>query len=117
MRKEMRDGILVVTPTKDLMGGEETSELRQIVQESLKVGHKQIVLNLEGISFVNSAGLGVLVAAHMATNTAGGKIVLAKMGERLRRLLQVTKLALVVENAESVEDAIKMLRGSQPTQP
>jgi anti-sigma B factor antagonist len=68
--------------------------------------NKNIVLNLGGVNYIDSGGLGTLVALYTTARNAGGAIRLASLTQRVGDLLQVTKLVTVFEVHENVEQAV-----------
>jgi anti-sigma B factor antagonist len=66
----------------------------------------QIVLNLSGISYIDSGGLGTLVALYTTAQNAGGSLKLANLTQRVDDLLQVTKLLTVFEVYDSEDKAL-----------
>ncbi len=68
--------------------------------------NNQIVLNLGGVNYIDSGGLGTLVALYTTARNAGGSIKLAALTQRVGDLLQVTKLLTVFEVYDTVEDAV-----------
>ena len=72
--------------------------------------NSQIVLNLGGVSYIDSGGLGTLVALYTTAHNAGGSIKLANLTQRVGDLLQVTKLLTVFEVYDSEEKAIQSFR-------
>ena len=103
---EKRDDIFLLTPKKDLSGGDETRELERAIQEIIAKGRPQIVVDLGRVSYINSAGLGSLVAAHTSCKNREGWFRLARIGKRIKNLFLITKLAFVFETFDSVEDAL-----------
>ena len=81
--------------------------LRDKVRSLLQQGHKKLVLDLGGVPFMDSAGLGELVQAYTTTKTNGGSMKLSRTTERLNDLLSVTKLVTVFDNYASVDEAVK----------
>jgi len=75
-------------------------ELRHTLDEALQTS-ACVVLDLEGLSFIDSSGLNVLVEAHRKARDAGGTFVLRDPSPMLRRLLDITKLdtLLTVESS------------------
>ena len=71
--------------------------LKDKVQSLLQQGHKHLLVDLAGVSFVDSAGLGELVQAYATTKNQGGALKLLQVTKRLRDLLVVTKLLTVFE--------------------
>ena len=58
------DGVSVVALDGRIVLGEESNALREKVKSLLAEGKKKVVLNMDNITFIDSAGLGTLVAAH-----------------------------------------------------
>jgi anti-sigma B factor antagonist len=70
-------------------------------------GHRQIVLNLAEITYVDSSGLGELVACHLTAERSAGCIKLANAGYRMQDLLVLTKLLTIFESHRSEAAAIE----------
>jgi len=84
--------------------GEESSLLRDQIKKAI-TEHKRIVLNLGEVSYIDSGGLGTLVALHTTARNAGGTIKLANLTKRVGDLLQVTKLLTVFDVYNSEAEA------------
>lgn len=103
------DGVAVVNLEGRIVLGEETSALRQTVKGLLGEGKKIIILNLLFVTFIDSTGLGALVAAHSSAKSAGASLRLCDLGPRLSELLQITKLYTVFEIYDSEYEAFRAL--------
>jgi anti-sigma B factor antagonist len=86
--------------------GESTGLLRDNFRQLLAQGTKKIVLNLGGVSYVDSAGLGELVGVYTTAKNQGGGVKLLNLQKRLNDLLQVTKLHTVFESYDNEEQAV-----------
>jgi anti-sigma B factor antagonist len=106
LEKAKRGDKDVLTPKKDLSGGEETRELERAIQEIISQGVPMIVIDLGHVSYINSAGLGSLVALHTSCRNRQGFLRLAQIGKRIKNLFLITKLNFVFETFDSVEDAL-----------
>jgi anti-sigma B factor antagonist len=102
-------GILVVDCVGRIVFGDETGYLRDTVKQML-LENKRIVLNLGEISYIDSGGLGTLVALYTSATGAGASIKLANLTKRVGDLLQVTKLLTVFEVYDSEEKALEAFR-------
>ena len=103
---EKRGEVHLLTPRKDLSGGDETRELERAIKEIISKGPPQIVIDLGKVSYINSSGLGSLVAAHTSCKNREGWLRLARTGKRIKNLFLITKLAFVFETFDSVDDAL-----------
>ncbi len=90
------DGVTVVDCHGRIVFGDESIALREFVKEQLKSSN-QIVINLSGVNYIDSGGLGTLVGLYTSARGAGGVIKLANLTSRVGELLQVTKLLTVFE--------------------
>ncbi len=77
--------------------GEGSALLRDLVRENLAKGHKKIVLNLAGINYIDSSGLGELVSGYRLVKNGGGEIKLLNLNKKVTDLLQITKLYTVFD--------------------
>ena len=103
------DGILVIECSGRIVFGEESSLLREQVKQAIP-DNKRIVLNLGEVNYIDSGGLGTLVALHTTALNAGTTIKLANLTKRVGDLLQVTKLLTVFDVCSSESEAIESFR-------
>jgi len=73
---------------------------------------KHLVLDMSGINFMDSSGIGVIIGRYKNTEKRGGQLVLANMNEHITKLYEISGLAKIVSRAASVEDAIELVGGN-----
>ena len=103
------DGIVTVDMVGRIVFGDESSLLREYVKKLLP-DNKQIIFNLAGVTYIDSGGLGTLVALYTSARTNGGVIKLANLTPRVDDVLQITKLVTVFEVYDTEEKAISSFR-------
>jgi anti-sigma B factor antagonist len=86
------DGAVIADFDGKIALADGTRLLRDTVCDFLALGHKRILLNLEGVDFIDSAGLGELVRAHASIRSRGGYLKLLKPRDTVLKVLQITKL-------------------------
>jgi anti-sigma B factor antagonist len=91
------DGVAVVALDGRIVLGDESNALRVKLKSLIAEGKKQIVLNMDNIKYIDSAGLGILVAAHVSAKTQGASLRLCHLGSKFQEVLQITKLVTVFE--------------------
>ena len=99
------DGVTIMSCHGRIVFGEEAAALRENLKRVLS-SSRQIVLNLSGVSYIDSGGLGTLVGVYSSARAAGAEIKLTGLGQRLRDVLQITKLVTVFEVYDSEQEAI-----------
>jgi anti-sigma B factor antagonist len=107
--RQLHDGIVVVDCAGRIVFGEETAELRDQVK-ALISSNNRIILNLADITYIDSGGLGTLVALYTTAHNAGGSVKLVNLTQRVGDLLQVTKLLTVFEVYDSEEKALQSFK-------
>ena len=109
--KERNSGDVVLL---DLQGritiGEGSVQLRDSVGNLLSAGRHKIVLNLEGVTYVDSSGIGELVSRYTTTKNQGGQLKLLKLPKKIKDLLMITKLLTVFEIYEDEETALSSFK-------
>lgn len=84
--------------------GEPVADLRDTIRETLSGDKKNIILNLAEVGYIDSTGLGQLVASFATVTSHGGQLKLVNLQKRVQDLMQITKLLTVFE-AYSTEAA------------
>ena len=85
--------------------------LKDKINSLILQGHKKLVLNLEAVPYIDSAGLGEIVRTYTTVSRQGGKLKLLNLTKRIQDLLAITKLLTVFETYESEQDAISSFKG------
>jgi anti-sigma B factor antagonist len=84
-----------------------SGQLKEQVSSLVSQGHKNIVLNLGRLAYVDSAGLGEMVACHSTATKNGSQVKLANTTSKLNDLLTITKLVTVFDTHDTEEQAIR----------
>jgi anti-sigma B factor antagonist len=98
-------GVTVLELSGRVTLGEESNQLRTKIKDILARGIKRLVLDLGNVSYIDSAGLGTLVAGYTSSQSQGASMKLANLTKRFREQLNITKLVTVFEVYDSVEAA------------
>ncbi len=110
MQLEIRARKLGSIVILDLIGkitiGEGSNKLRDEVNRLLEIGEKEIILNFERATYLDSSGIGELISRHTTTKNQGGHLKLLKLPRKIKDLLTVTRLLPVFETFDDEEDAL-----------
>ena len=82
-------------------------EMRETIQQLLEDGKKKFVIHLEKVTFMDSAGIGELVACHKRAVEKGSTIKILKPNEKLLDLFTITKLIEIFDIFDNEKDALK----------
>src|SRR4029077_17948985 len=81
--------------------------LRDLVNGILNKGRRNFVLNLAGVNYIDSSGLGQLISIWTSIRNRGGYMTILNPNKRMRRLFEITRLNSVFEICEQESDALK----------
>ncbi|MGE5813075.1 MAG: STAS domain-containing protein [Acidobacteriota bacterium] len=87
--------------------GEGDELLKDKINSLLQQDRKHILLNLEGVPYIDSAGLGEIVRTYTTVSRQGGKLKLVNLTKRITDLLSITKLLTVFETFDAEPEAIR----------
>jgi anti-sigma B factor antagonist len=109
-----KGNVIIVDASGRLTLGEGTSALRKRMRELVDGGSRRIVLNMAGVIYMDSSGIGELVTAYTTVTTAGGELKLLNLAKRAHELLSITKLYTVFETFENEGSAIASFSVAKP---
>jgi anti-sigma B factor antagonist len=99
----------------DLAGNIRLGEGNIIFRKALKLivedGNKNILVNLASVNYIDSSGLGELVAGYVSLEKVGGRLKLLNLNERVRNIMVMTKLLTIFEVFENEDDAVASFQG------
>lgn len=84
--------------------------LREQMRTLMAEGHPKILVNLSGVSFMDSSGIGELVSGYVSVTNSHGRVKLAGLTRRVRDLFLVTRLYSVLDIHETEADALQAFR-------
>jgi anti-sigma B factor antagonist len=107
IKTEEKYSAVVIILKGNVMGGPDTQAFSELLHKLLDEEKKNIVVDLSGVKFMNSSGLGMLISGYTTIKNGGGKFVLAGATEKINSLLVITKLITIFDNFNSVDEAVK----------
>ena len=100
------DGVTILDLSGRIMLGEGSVTLRDAVKDAVAKGSKSILLNLKDVDYIDSSGLGELVAAYTTVKNQGGELKLLHLTTKVHDLLQITKLYTVFDVKDNEAAAV-----------
>lgn len=105
IKEKIENNIAVLSLKGDFLGEPETSEVRNKIHSLVSDNVKKIIVDMGGVNYVNSSGLGTLISALTTMRNSGGDLRLARVGEKVQNLFIITQLVKVFDTYETVERA------------
>jgi len=100
------ENVVILDLTGKMTIGEGDELLKERINSLMQQGHRNLLLNLEGVPYVDSAGLGEIVRTYTTVSRQGGKLKLVNLTKRITDLLAITKLLTVFDTFESEAEAV-----------
>jgi anti-anti-sigma factor len=92
MKAEVKEALLVIYLDENMLQYSEVDETMEWLKGYFRTGIKEVVINMAGVGFLNSAGLGKLVQWIKKYKIAGGKMVFCNVSQHAQKLLKLTRL-------------------------
>lgn len=106
-RSTLDSGVECLTLAGNLTLGRDAQQLEWTVEELIKNQKTRIVFNLAEVSYVDSAGIGILVGCHGRAEAAGGQLRITGLAERVTLVLKVTKVDSILNIDPTFEDSVR----------
>jgi anti-sigma B factor antagonist len=101
------NGIGLIEAKGSIVGGDETVQLRQAIAGFADREYQKLIIDLSGVTYINSTGIGVLVSAHTTYSKKGWHVKIVGVNKNISNIFVITKLTLVFEVHDSREEAMK----------
>ena len=99
--------VVVLDVQGKIMGGPEAEQFQESVRTLLAAGSRKVLVNMADVHWINSSGLGMLIAAFTELQKHGGRLKLVNVPSRIESLLAVTKLSTIFESFRQEDEAIQ----------
>ncbi|MDQ7005615.1 MAG: STAS domain-containing protein [Acidobacteriota bacterium] len=104
---DYQDGIAITRLVGRITVGNALDDVREVVEDEIAAGRLRVIFDLSGVNFVDSAGLGELVACHRSLDQLGGRLVLAAPRGKVRDLIELTRIGELLPVCPTVEEALQ----------
>ncbi|MFC2130334.1 STAS domain-containing protein [Bacteroidota bacterium] len=91
------------------IGGSETDELKDVLKKISEQEKNKLIISLSKVTYLNSTALGILISAHSSFAKRGGNVILCDISKSIENIFVITKLTLVFQIAETLDEAIKLI--------
>jgi anti-sigma B factor antagonist len=106
MVEEEKGSVVVIRMNGKLLGGSEAETFQKQMKDYVTQGRNNILIDLSKVSWVNSSGLGMLIAAYHTVKSAGGTFKLTGVNQRIEQIFMVTKLHTIFDTYEEEAAAL-----------
>lgn len=101
----VEQNVVVFRLSGKIMGGDDSDKFHSTIKDYISRKMANVVLDLSGVEWVNSVGLGMLIAGQVSVRNAGGRLVLANI-DSIENILMITQLIRVFEHFDTTAEAL-----------
>ena len=101
-----KDNVTVLQLKGKLMGGPDATQLHESLHKLIDANNKNVVIDLKGVDWINSSGLGILISGLTTVRNSGGNLCLANPSDKIKNILTITKLSSVFSSFDNLDEAI-----------
>ena len=106
------DGVMILDLKGKMTLGEGDELLKDKINSLIQQDQKKLLLNLESVPYIDSAGLGEVVRTYTTVSRQGGSLKLLNLTKRIEELLSITKLLTVFETFDTEDEALRSYKSS-----
>ena len=110
-------GVIILDLEGRLILGDGEQEFREKIDELMQQGHTKILVNMNGVTYMDSAGVGAVVWKYITLVRKGGMMKLLHLKNRTHTVLSITKLLTVLESFDTEMDAVLSFSNPSTRQP
>lgn len=105
--RHIKDDALILRLTGDLIGEDNGANVLDKVNSAIQDGIRTCIIDISGLRYINSSGIGVLITILTKFRNKGGEVYLMKPSETVQKLLVITKLNSIFNVVQNEEEALK----------
>jgi len=109
INEKIQGDVLILAPEGELMGGDEMQVFLDRIYEAIRSGQVYVVVDMGKVNWMNSSGLGMIMAALTTLRGSEGDLSLANISDRVKRPVEVTKLNSVIQIFDTVDEAVQKM--------
>ena len=104
------EGVTIVDLSGRITLGDASAVVRDVINDLMGKGNKKVLLNLGGVDYIDSSGIGLLVSSFSTVRSQGGELKLVNLSKRIGDLLKITKLYSLFDVKDDEAAAVASFR-------
>ena len=110
INKRQAGDVAIIDLDGEVRIGDSATALRGAIREIVAAGNQKILLNLAGVRYIDSSGIGELIANYTTVGRTGGQLKLLNLTEKVQDLLVITKLLTVFDVYDTESEALSSFK-------
>ena len=106
IKQNPQEGAMVLELSGKIMGGPDFDKFKGEITQLVEGGHRNVILDLAGVPWINSTGLGILITGYHSVKAADGKMMICNVKERVLSIFYISQLENIFDVYETREEAL-----------
>ncbi len=105
-----QDDIMILEVTGKIMGGTDFDKFKEEIKGLIDGGYKKVVLDFDGVPWINSTGLGILITGYHSLKAAEGAMKICNVRERVLSIFYISQLENIFQVLPTLDEAVASFR-------
>ncbi len=107
IKQSPHDNVMVLELSGKIMGGPDFDKFKGEITSLVEGGYKNLILDMSGVPWINSTGLGILITGYHSIKAAEGTMKICNVKERVLSIFYISQLENIFDVYESLDEALK----------
>ena len=107
IKQSPKDKVMVLELSGKIMGGPDFDKFKGEITDLVESGYKDVILDMSGVPWINSTGLGILITGYHSIKAAEGTMKICNVKERVLSIFYISQLENIFDVYESLDEALK----------
>jgi len=107
IKQRPEENVMVLELSGKIMGGPDFDKFKEEIAKVIEGGNKNVILDMSGVPWINSTGLGILITGYHSIKAAKGSMMICNVKERVLSIFYISQLENIFDVYETREEAMK----------
>ncbi|MEN8006559.1 MAG: STAS domain-containing protein [Candidatus Krumholzibacteriota bacterium] len=109
IKQSPAENVMVLELSGKIMGGPDFDKFKEEIASVVEGGYKNVILDMSGVPWINSTGLGILITGYHSIKAAEGAMMICNVKERVLSIFYISQLENIFDVYETREEAMKAI--------
>ena len=109
IKQNPTDNVMILELSGKIMGGPDFDKFKEEIAKVVEGGYRKVILDMSGVPWINSTGLGILITGYHSIKAAEGSMMICSVKERVLSIFYISQLENIFDVYETREEALKSL--------
>ena len=111
IKQNPQDNVMILELSGKIMGGPDFDKFKEEIAKLVEGGYKNVILDMSGVPWINSTGLGILITGYHSIKAAEGTMKICNVKERVLSIFYISQLENIFDVYETLDEALAAYSG------